>query len=214
MLFYFLILISSLLGVFANTEIVNFSVNEPSEELAFLNSSWTLFDVDSPSGTYKIPPASFGTPLKQVCPEGQGPCPHELWFALALGGDWQTYHKFTLRVSYPASYPADFRIDLYNPPPSHPTSDRTVKYARIRVVHTGVLTPSPTSAQHIIEPVPFNLILEPLYFGVLPASLTPVIAYLVILAGTAYFSFPWIHRYLQTFAETARSELSAKAKGE
>jgi len=199
----FIVLLSLILGVFCNTEILNFDVGDVGDKMTSMKASWATLDAVSYSGTYRIPPALFGTPLKQVCEGGtQLVCPHELWFVLDLRGSWETYHKFTLRISYPAFFPADFRIDLYDPP----QSSHRLKYARIRAVDTGVLTPSPTSAQHVVEPVPFNLILEPLYLGVLPASLVPTITYLVILAGAAYLAFPSIHSYLHGVAQPERGK--------
>jgi hypothetical protein len=49
------------------------------------------------------------------------------------------------------------------------------KYARIQMVHSGVLTPGIALDDSSRYEVPFVLILEPLYFGVLPKSVVPVV---------------------------------------
>jgi len=81
-----------------------------------------------------------------------------------------------------------------------------MKYARIRVVDAGVLTPTldlPPSA----EPIPFFVVLEPLFLGVLPISLLPTACFLVpILFGTAV-AIPWIIGYLDHVVQQARQEL-------
>jgi hypothetical protein len=85
-----------------------------------------------------------------------------------------------------------------------------LKYARIRVVDIGVLTPTPDlspSAPQAVEPIPFVLILEPLYLGILPASLLPTVCFLVPLLLGAALVTPWIISYLDHFVQQARQEL-------
>jgi hypothetical protein len=121
-----------------------------------------------------------------------------------------------------AKSPADFRIDIHSPaqlasdqgaiPTADPRSIRRA-FARIRAVSTGVLTPwSGVNVSAIPGDVSFNVILEPLLFGVLPRSLVPTILFLLSALAIAACAAPIIHRYIRAEAETARDELSAARK--
>ncbi|KAG6874364.1 hypothetical protein C0995_015100 [Termitomyces sp. Mi166 len=92
-------------------------------------------------------------------------------------------------------------------------SHTRLRYARIRLVDIGVLTPShaasPKPASSI--PIPFILILEPLYLGVLPPSVVPVLAYIFIVFMIACVIVPPLIRYLEGIASQARTELSWEA---
>ncbi|THH03789.1 hypothetical protein EW145_g6005 [Phellinidium pouzarii] len=103
------------------------------------------------------------------------------------------------------------------------TSFRRTKYVRIRLVDTGVRTstsPSATSAFPSVYaprestppvsmpvPVPFTLILEPLYLDVLPASLMSTFLLLASALALAVLSLPWLNRKLGVVAAQARKEL-------
>lgn len=123
-------------------------------------------------------------------------------------------------------FPADFDIEvvsaerLFSELPedvrgsdiSVPARSRQM-YARVRVVDAGVRTPiADGSHEHATpEPVPFILILEPLYFGVLPASVLPTVAFLgVIVLITACRVVPSAQRYLCAIADEVRKEVVAK----
>ena len=90
------------------------------------------------------------------------------------------------------------------------------KYARIRVVDIGKRTPTPEYKALLrkggkIEPtpVPFMLILEPLYFGVLPATVLPTAIVLVLATiVVARFVAPKINKYLLDVAAEARREIN------
>lgn len=95
------------------------------------------------------------------------------------------------------------------------------KYARIHIVYTGVLTPSSDSAVmasriKATTPllVPFVLILEPLYFGVLPASMTQNVILIVFVAVLSLLVAPRMGTYLQQFVELAKKEIESKQKEE
>ncbi|KAJ8508630.1 hypothetical protein ONZ45_g9125 [Pleurotus djamor] len=190
---------------------------------------------------FALPPAPFGTPLPSVCeaetdalpialvtsPFG---CPHELWLVLNLTSNtWERYNSYTLRLSWPASSPADFDIQIYDADmlreflEKHPrdtykesskkpykTLGRRIKYARIRLVDVGVLTPksnaSSSSSSHVPGAVSFTLILEPLYLGVIPASLTPTLLLIMPVIAAAFFIVPRIWAYLEAIAQEARRE--------
>ncbi|OAX39225.1 hypothetical protein K503DRAFT_103161 [Rhizopogon vinicolor AM-OR11-026] len=230
----------------ANTEIINFLASEESDvhfPSTSVGSTWPVLNYRNNQGHWNVDPALLDTPLQQVCdsetaitPANLFSCPHELWVALDLDGEsWLTYSKFTLRLSWPASSPADFLLEIYGPqaifarlpkqldqptiadasitPPHLSRTGSTttrLKYARIRAVDAGVLTPTPDlppSAAQAVEPIPFILILEPLYLGILPASLLPTVCFLVPLLLAAALATPWIIGYLDHFVQQARQEL-------
>ncbi|KAK7695223.1 hypothetical protein QCA50_002413 [Cerrena zonata] len=183
--------------VAANTEIVNIvaqtntgvNLNSPYEE------RWPKFTPDKAEQLLHILPAPYGSDLRSVCEDSKLPCLSETWVALDLDStSWRSFSKFTLRLSWPASSPADFRIDTYSPNDTmtHLTSKEhrfplaTAEaapeqveqphmtrrlYARIRAVSTGLRRPS--SHQDRVDPMQYILLLEPLYLGVLPASVVP-----------------------------------------
>ena len=159
-------------------------------------------------------------------------CPHDLWLALDLdhGGSWTHYDRFTLRVSWPASvsttntpfiihdfshtsqHPATVAISLHPPPASESASAhaRTARLhlARIRLTEEGVRVPALT--HHAIMPVPFVVRLEPLILGVLPASVMPVLAtLLVVLTAATYGVVPAVLRVVGDAAAKAGKELEA-----
>ncbi|KAH9947087.1 hypothetical protein B0H21DRAFT_363002 [Amylocystis lapponica] len=180
---------------------------------------------------WKLLPAPLGTALEDVCETARyslNSCPHELWVVLDLDdSEWRRYSKFTLRISWPASSPADFSIDIFSPDAlekflkqqdmrgghavaSHSSGTRR-QFARIRLVDTGVRTPSSATdvGESLPEPVPFIVLLEPLYLGVLPATVAPILLFLVlILSFTAVVVVPFINRYLSTVVHDARAELA------
>ncbi len=75
--------------------------------------------------------------------------------------------------------------------------------AHIRFVDTGVLTPGRTKQP---TPVSFNIILERLYFGFLPASVVPTLAFMVPVLLMAGLAIPWINVHLEKIAIEARKE--------
>ena len=91
-------------------------------------------------------------------------------------------------------------------------------YARVRVVDAGVRTPIADGSHERAtpEPVPFIVVLEPLYFGVLPASVLPTVAFLgVVIVIAAYWVVPPAQGYLCAVADEVRKEVVVKrAKSE
>jgi len=94
-------------------------------------------------------------------------------------------------------------------------------YARIRPTNTGVLAPwaqraialNQTRSQTMRDygKVEFITILEPLWFGVIPETLLPTIAFLIPLVLVAGFVvFPTIHAYVERIAREAQAELEGK----
>ena len=96
------------------------------------------------------------------------------------------------------------------PPPSEAALTRRT-LARIRVVDAGVLTPSKTnaSAPRKPEPVAFVVTVEPLRFGVLPASVVPTVLALVVVAvAAAVLVLPVVSMYLNAMADAVKAEIT------
>ncbi|THV04757.1 hypothetical protein K435DRAFT_648719 [Dendrothele bispora CBS 962.96] len=243
MLLHFLILLSSLWlsPVSSNTEIVNFEVKPALDhDLSFVEE-WPMFSPRNNEKRFDVVPAPLGTPLRHVCagPEdllSKTPqCPHEIWFKLGLDQDgWDKFSKFTLRISWPASSPADFVIDVYDPqqvaarfqiPPVPASSSTTsdsgntrLKYARIRLVDTGVrapivsVNPVPFPSTTATAEVPFIVIVEPLYFGAIPESVLPAGVIFAPLLASLVFVMPKVNAYIDGMASATRKELKDKNK--
>ncbi|KAF7307404.1 hypothetical protein MIND_00534600 [Mycena indigotica] len=228
--------------VIANTEIVNFAANAAANDVSGLlygrELEWSWLHQRTTTN-WTMTPAPFGTPLTAVS------AAHERWFVVDLPK--RGAKKFTLRLSYPASSPTDFSVAIFDPADalialslspataSGPATRR--KYARIRAVDTGVLTPpfKPHSSR-LIElfysvyfpgfysqspgrsnktDVQFVLTLEPLLLGVLPASLAPLAIFsIILLVVVARTMLPRISNGLENVAAEARRELAEKMKTE
>ncbi|KAI9432073.1 hypothetical protein H4582DRAFT_1821597, partial [Lactarius indigo] len=149
-----------------------------------------------------------------------GECPHDLWLALDLdhNGAWTHYDRFTLRVSWPASHPAAVALSLHPPPPAPASaSARTTSrlhLARIRLTEEGVRVPALSTAQQQQQQrVPLVVRLEPLVLGVLPPSVLPVAAtLLVVLVAAAYGVLPPVLRVIEGAVEMARREFELLEK--
>ncbi|KAI0756203.1 hypothetical protein C8Q80DRAFT_15231 [Daedaleopsis nitida] len=240
--------------VWANTEIVNFATSprpaiDALSGLLPQSEAWPELSPENAERLVHVSPAPLGTPPADVCAARQGGtgarsvvwpnpggCPHEVWLALGLDdARWAAHASFTLRVSWPASMPADFYIDLYEPAAlvrlvhapnaslPTPTSSSSAQahagqaqtrqqYARIRVVSTGV-RPAPASPLDALsgEHVSFVVTLEPLLFGVLPMSLLPTVGLISVVALlAAVFVFPRVHGRLAALAERVRAQSAAE----
>ncbi|KAI0652643.1 hypothetical protein C8Q79DRAFT_897465 [Trametes meyenii] len=218
----------SLIGlVVANTEIVNFDASPGPQVTLRQASQWRVLDSNHSQALLRVLPAPLNTPIEAVCElpaaSVSKQCLHEIWLVLDLDEPtWLPYHKFTLRISWPASHPAEFFVDVHSPQSvdallhnmrhHSQVSDAPLtrkKFARIRLVDAGVLTPSPANEGRGVEPVPFIVTVEPLYLGVLPMSLLPTVVFLLIVAAAAGFVvLPRVNRYLFTVAEEVQAEIS------
>lgn len=86
-------------------------------------------------------------------------------------------------------------------------------YARIRAVTTGLRRPSPD--QDRIDPIQYILLLEPLYLGVLPASIVPILLFLVPVVLLAAFAVaPRVNRSIERVAAEARAERTGRSQKE
>lgn len=81
------------------------------------------------------------------------------------------------------------------------------RYARIRLVDTGVLTPSDHA--RAVDRIPFNVIVEPLYFGVLPASTAPTLAFILALILATATLVPTAISWADTIALDLRTRQKA-----
>ncbi|KAI8981314.1 hypothetical protein BD414DRAFT_492297 [Trametes punicea] len=214
----------------ANTEIVNFEASYSPDVFVPQGLDWPVLGPSNPETLLRVLPAPLDTPVSVVCEpifeQSLGKCDHEAWLRFDLDSPaWASYSKFTLRISWPAMHPADFFIELYSPdalvaiadgaqgPGNSCTSDARLirqKFARIRLVHGGVFTPSLENRHRTIEPVPFIVVVEPLYLGFLPASLVPTLIFLSgLVMVTGYVVVPRVNKLLFAVAEEVRAETSA-----
>ncbi|KAJ7103088.1 hypothetical protein B0H15DRAFT_810873 [Mycena belliarum] len=206
--------------VSANTEIINFAASLSPDAPQLLTQSWQVLRAAPRTTTdWTLAPAPLGTPHAAVC--SSTPCAHELWLVLEPTAD----AKHTLRLSYAASSPTDFLIDVLDPgaaaallslPPSAAAHEKSVethtKYARIRAVDTGVRTP-PFNITEEAAPVAFVLVLEPLYGGVLPATVVPLLLFAVpVLALASMVLLPRVQKHVDELVVEARKELAGKGE--
>ncbi|KAI9066535.1 hypothetical protein FKP32DRAFT_1589605 [Trametes sanguinea] len=217
--------------VLANTEIVNFDASPVPNVQLPETLDWPLIEPSNSQLMLRVQPAPVDTPIATLCEpvtgQTMGECGHEAWLRLDLDTiPWSSYPKFTLRISWPAMYPADFHIDLHSPESlanllhgadqnnnerSSATPLTRRKFARIRVIHAGVFTPS--SSNRTIEAVPFIVTVEPLYLGVLPASLVPTVLVLLgVVAVAGFIVYPRVSRYLFDVAEQVKREATTAGK--
>ncbi|KAL5533649.1 hypothetical protein ACEPAG_109 [Sanghuangporus baumii] len=97
-----------------------------------------------------------------------------------------------------------------------PDPSRTM-FARVRLVDTGVRPPLRSKPDELLTPdyadqrtfdvVPFNIIVEPLLLGILPATVVPTIIFSIPLLVLAWFAYPHAVRYLEDIASEAKKEL-------
>ncbi|KIM35632.1 hypothetical protein M413DRAFT_347306 [Hebeloma cylindrosporum] len=193
-------------AVKGNTEIVNFQAQEVLAVDLDFTDAWPELNATSSSLQLNVTSARLGSMLpRAICGTldqwqlgNPQTCPHEVWLSLSVDDEgWKHFDKFTLRLSWPAFHPTQITMDIYDPTSlgaftTKGTSSNTTtmtktrrRYARIQMVHTGVLTPGIVLDDNSRYNVPFILTLEPLYFGVLPESVLPVVCAIlcVILLG-------------------------------
>ncbi|KAH9486189.1 hypothetical protein JR316_0000253 [Psilocybe cubensis] len=206
----------------ANTEIINFSVAEDDELDLPFTETWPIFYPGHSQAKFEVTSAKLGTVLSsEICPDlpkwsSKYPqrCPHETWVVLDLDrGDWKRFNKFTLRVSWAAFHPTDFSIKVHDPTalaihsqrPAGISSTRR-KYARIQLVHAGVLTPphNDTLDAMVRQLVPFVLTVEPLHLGIIPESVIPVIAAIMLAIVLGLPLSAWVYTHLLSIAKQAK----------
>ncbi|KAG9321648.1 hypothetical protein KVV02_005446 [Mortierella alpina] len=135
------------------------------------------------------------------------------WYVLP---DLDDGASFELRISYPATSPADFEIMVWTLSeaqehlPKHirllDHFSKNTMFARIKAVYTGISYLSTgDSATHSPEtlPVPYNLVLERLYFMIPYQALKlAAVIIIVVIVGLGYL-VPTIHSALLDVASGA-----------
>ncbi|KAJ3513242.1 hypothetical protein NLJ89_g3059 [Agrocybe chaxingu] len=221
---------SSLEAVLGNTEIINFSVADNQALVLPFTSSWPVLDPSTPFTIHNVSSAPLGTKLPQgICATldnrdsdgNTSSCPHELWIVLDLDqGKWKGFTNFTLRLSWPAYHPTDFHLKIFDPAnlvPSFRVSSPGIsipvrrKYARIQAVHSGVLTPGVRLDNASRYTVPVHVILEPLYLGVLPTSVIPMVMAVLGVIAVGLPVSRKINDYLQAIVKDADEEAKRTA---
>ena len=106
--------------------------------------------------------------------------------------------------------PAGISLSIPASPHQQPQKTRR-KYARIQLVFTGVLTPRtrPPPPEAITRIIPIFLKLEPLYFGVLPESVVPVIWLMIPVVIIGAVAASKANKYFQSVVEEAKKEVAA-----
>ncbi|KAF8435664.1 hypothetical protein L210DRAFT_107282 [Boletus edulis BED1] len=150
-------------------------------------------------------------------------------FTLRLSWAASTPVDFEIALYSPQEVLARHSDSEGAPPHAHasvpPRSTTRSRFARIYAVHAGVATPtleleqapsprSPPPPSHVAHAVhatiPFIVILEPVYAGVLPATLLPTIGLLIPIVLVAVALVPWITASLEPCVQQAREELKAE----
>lgn len=208
---YPLVLLFLAAPTYANTEIVNFS--RSSLIPAGIEPTWSTRAQVGHAAQLILEPAAEASDA-HCCTEDMPAAPtskrsHSLWLSYDM--DRQNFDAYTIRLSWPASHPTEFRIRPYegceNSAKSGCDDDANLLYVHVTAVTTGV---RPYSALSIAsEAVPFHILLEPLRLSVVPASLIPFLFLLVFVVVLAYFSFRRVIPHFEHMSTQARHELLA-----
>ncbi|KJA28380.1 hypothetical protein HYPSUDRAFT_697926 [Hypholoma sublateritium FD-334 SS-4] len=209
-----------------NTEIINFSTQVATSVDHQFTQSWPTLCLGYSTLLWNATAAESSTLSPDLCPSlalwspgNLHSCPYELWIVLDLDAvEWQHFDKFTLRLSWPAYYPAAISLSIFEPFAEHPPSAKSHhmrrKYARIHVAYTGVLTPGDLDGFNPISyhTVPISLTLEPLHLGFLPQSVIPIVWTIAAVIMLAYPAASKLANMLQNLVERARYKDSTTAK--
>lgn len=71
----------------------------------------------------------------------------------------------------------------------------------------------PTQATSLVQGVPFYVIVERNYAGVLPRSVIPIVLFIILVAGLASTLVGSVTRHLEALAISAEKEALRVAKG-
>ncbi|KAL1723007.1 hypothetical protein EV715DRAFT_261253 [Schizophyllum commune] len=177
--------------VLANTEIVNFSFNEAHN--ATTPSTKPLWlDPTTSERVLSIVPLRASENLNTLGELSVGDS--ELWVELRAENEpWSVYDHFTVRISSPASAPADFYLAIFDS--ASPEAPPRTKLARVRARHIGVLASYAVNTE--VKPAQFVISMEPLLLGVLPRSMLPFLGVAAVTIVVALrFVLPWVTRQL------------------
>jgi hypothetical protein len=78
---------------------------------------------------------------------------------------------------------------------------------RVPVPHPGSAAPANVAVEREKGTVPFVVILEPAYLGVLPVTLLPTVGFLILIVLAAILFVPWVTAYFEPFAQQAREDM-------
>ncbi|TFK24251.1 hypothetical protein FA15DRAFT_641250 [Coprinopsis marcescibilis] len=239
---FFLFLFHFAVFALANTELIYFDAQEvPNPEIQFQHT-WPTLDAYTSSirwGLGANPPnttdiADDPQPCSNVFSwtptrSAQG-CLRELWVILDLDCEpWKKYNNFTLRISWPASYPVEAHVRVFEPSalthlstPGPPRRYKTrsassmtrQKYGRIQLVSTVVWTPEAQAIEEFLktlDAVPIIITLEPLLLGILEASQLPTVIAVVLALILGFFIARLVISHLEDVV-TLRSQPKETAR--
>ncbi|KAJ1310704.1 hypothetical protein OPQ81_009229 [Rhizoctonia solani] len=215
--------------VYGNTEILNFE-STLSLDVPGLNVSRHSIDSRSTTRLFSLELAPHQASWSDMC-DTVNNCPYEVFIKLDLekSHDGRFFAgaekpKYSLRVSFPPSPPAQFKVEVLTPIQAYeilakragsipaaqiiqdPPQTRTM-YARVRARYAGVAVPQ-EMYWHIFPPLVakpsnharFHLILDPLLLGFVPKSVVPVIWTIVIAGVFGAWCVRWARSYLEKLA--------------
>ncbi|KZV69976.1 hypothetical protein PENSPDRAFT_752901 [Peniophora sp. CONT] len=208
-------------GILANTEIRNIKAGlSPDADVGGWADSWPVLDSRVQETLLALDQCSH---LRDKAESVGSGCVEDAWVMLDFDDPaWAKYDAFTVKVSNPASVPVDIEMELL--PPFHLPIQRAIASATdarlpptrrqyAHVWYTLSSTPSPLLKSDNATSIPFNLAVEPLFLGVVPLSVVPLVAtipVLILLAhlATTYLVLP----ALDPVVRNARAEMAAQIK--
>ncbi|KAL1692555.1 hypothetical protein GGG16DRAFT_112085 [Schizophyllum commune] len=194
--------------VLANTEIVNFSFKETNNAtVPPIEPLW--LDPTTSERVLSIVPIRTSDNMNTLDELSVGDS--ELWVELRAESEpWSTYDHFTVRISSPASAPADFNLAIFDS--ALPNALSRTKLARVRARHIGVS--ASYAAATGIEPASFVITMEPLLLGVLPQSVLPFLGVAAVSILVALrFVLPWVTRQLDGPLANLQRLAGSRAEG-
>ncbi|KAL1667495.1 hypothetical protein EV122DRAFT_279620 [Schizophyllum commune] len=177
--------------VLANTEIVNFSFKETNNAtVPPIEPLW--LDPTTSERVLSVVPLRSSENIHTLDELSVGDS--ELWVELRAGSEpWSAYDHFTVRISSPASAPADYYLAIFDS--ASPEAPPRTKLARVRARHIGV--PASYAADTEVKPAQFVISMEPLLLGVLPRSVLPFLGVAAVTIVVALrLVLPWVTRQL------------------
>ncbi|KAK3818918.1 MAG: hypothetical protein J3Q66DRAFT_400394 [Benniella sp.] len=124
--------------------------------------------------------------------------------------------SFELRISYPATSPADFDMVVWTLEQAQEQlpKDLSTMLARIKATYTGVSYRSDGISGPETYPVPYNIVLERLYF-MIPYQALKLAAVLAVVVVVGFgFLTPRVHRFLVDIASGGSSHIKDSKKTE
>lgn len=111
----------------------------------------------------------------------------------------------------------DFDVSIFTPSALEVVPKSRVKpagpqYARLRAYSMGLRVPRDPATPNLNNSytVQFNIILEPLLWGVIPRSIVPILSFLFAVVSLSVWVVPRVSSCLEHVAEKARVEANKK----